>query len=147
MTTGPTITAITLGVRDVEAARDFYVDGLGFRLVLHLPGEISFVQCAPGQLLALWDVEQMPREYGAVAHGPDAPPLSLGHTVASPDEVGQLYAAALAAGASSVSAPQDRDWGGVSACVADPDGFRWDFVYNPSFRVDADGTVHLGESP
>ncbi|GAA2148265.1 hypothetical protein FHX52_2916 [Humibacillus xanthopallidus] len=146
MTTGPTITAITLGVRDVEAARDFYVDGLGFRLVLHLAGEISFVQCAPGQLLALWDVEQMPSEYGGVAHGPAAPPLSLGHNVASPVEVEQLYAAALAAGATSVAAPQDRDWGGVSACVADLDGFRWDFVFNPSFRVDHDGTVHLGES-
>ncbi|HET8989455.1 MAG TPA: VOC family protein, partial [Humibacillus sp.] len=65
MTTGPTITAITLGVRDVEAARAFYVDGLGFRQVLHLHDEISFVQCAPGQVLALWDVEQMPSEYGA----------------------------------------------------------------------------------
>jgi hypothetical protein len=30
--------------------------------------------------------------------------------------------------------------------VADPDGFRWDFVHNPNFRVDPDGTVHLGES-
>lgn len=144
MTTGPTITAITLGVRDVDVARAFYVDGLGFRPVLHLPDEISFVQCAPGQVLALWDVAQMPSEYGAVAHGPEAPPLSLGHTVQSADEVEQLYAAALAAGATSVSAPQDREWGGVSACVADPDGFRWDFVFNPNFRVDADGTVHLG---
>ena len=144
MTTGPTITAITLGVRDVEAARDFYVDGLGFRLVLHEPHEIAFVQCAPGQLLALWDVTQMPAEYGAVAHGSEAPPLSLGHNVRSPGEVEQLYAAALAAGATSVSAPQDREWGGVSACVADLDGFRWDFVFNPGFRVDPDGSVHLG---
>ena len=146
MTSGPTITAITLGVRDVEAAHDFYVSGLGFSSVLHLPGEISFVQCAPGQLLALWDVEQMPSECGCVADGPVAPPLSLGHNVASPIEVERLYAAALAAGAGSVAAPQDRDWGGVSACVADPDGFRWDFAFNPGFRVDPDGTVHLGDS-
>jgi catechol 2,3-dioxygenase-like lactoylglutathione lyase family enzyme len=144
MTSGPIITAITLGVRDVEAARSFYVDGLGFRLVLHEPPEIAFVQCAPGQLLALWDVTQMPGEYGAVGHGPEAPPLSLGHNVRSAAEVEQLYAAALAAGAASVSAPQEREWGGVSACVADLDGFRWDFVFNPGFRVDADGAVHLG---
>jgi uncharacterized protein len=147
MTTGPTITAITLGVRDVEVARRFYVDGLGFRAVLHIPGEISFVQCAPGQVLALWDVEQMPSEYGAVAHGHDAPPISLGHNVTSPDDVHEVYAAALAAGATSVARPQERVWGGVSACVADPDGFRWDVVFNPGFRVDADGTVHLGAPP
>jgi catechol 2,3-dioxygenase-like lactoylglutathione lyase family enzyme len=145
MTIRPDITAITLGVRDVERSRAFYVEGLGFRPVLHQPGEISFVQCAPGQLLALWDVTAMPSEYGDVAHGPSAPPMSLGHTVGGPEQVEALYAAALAAGATSVSAPTEREWGGVSACVADPDGFRWDFVHNPNFRVDEDGTVHLGE--
>ena len=145
MTTSPHVTAITLGVRDVERSRAFYVDGLGFRLVLHQPGEIAFVQCAPGQLLAQWDVAAMPGEYGDVAHGASAPPVSLGHNVDTAAQVELSYAAALAAGATSVSAPTEREWGGVSACVADPDGYRWDFVHNPSFRVDADGTVHLGE--
>lgn len=142
----PLVTAVTLGVRDVEASRRFYVDGLGFRLVLDLPGDIAFVQGAPGQLLALWNVEQMPTEYGDVGHGPQAAPVSLGHNVDRAERVHELYAAALAAGAGSVTEPQEREWGGVSACVADPDGFRWDFVFNPSFRVDADGTVHLGEA-
>lgn len=141
----PTVTAITLGVRDVERSRRFYVDGLGFRLVLDMPGEIAFVQGAPGQLLALWNVLSMPGEYGDVGHGAQAPPMSLGHNCDSPEQVEELYAMALAAGARSVSAPTDRDWGGVSACVADPDDFRWDFVFNPGFLVDADGTVRLGE--
>ena len=74
MTSTPDITAITLGVRDVERSRRFYVDGLGFRQVLEIPGDIAFVQCARGQLLALWDVEQMPTEYGDVGHGSAAPP-------------------------------------------------------------------------
>jgi catechol 2,3-dioxygenase-like lactoylglutathione lyase family enzyme len=141
----PHVTALTLGVRDVEVSRHFYVEGLGFRPVLDLPGEISFVQGAPGQLLALWNVTSMPSEYGDVGHGPQAAPMSLGHNVERVERVQELYAAALAAGATSVSAPQEREWGGVSACVADPDGFRWDFVYNPGFRVDPDGSVHLGE--
>src|SRR6476469_9832512 len=115
MTAPPDITAITLGVRDVERSRAFYVDGLGFRSVLHLPGEISFVQCAPGQLLALWDVTEMPSEYGDVAHGPSAPPVSLGHNVDVAEDVERLYAAALAAGATSVAVPTVRAWGGVSA--------------------------------
>lgn len=145
MTRRPDITAITLGVRDVEASRRFYVEGLGFRQVLEIPGEIAFVQCASGQVLALWDVTQMPSEYGDVAHGPRAAPMSLGHNAGSADEVHELYAAGLAAGASSVTEPAEREWGGVSACVADPDGFRWDFVWNPNFRVDPGGTVRLGE--
>ncbi len=99
MTAEITLSTITLGVRDVEASRRFYVDGLGFRSILDVP---------------------------------------------RPEDVTVLYAAALAAGATSVSAPVEREWGGVSACVADPDGFRWDFVHNPNFRIDPDGTVHLG---
>ena len=142
--TTPHITAITLGVRDVDASHRFYADGLGFRSVLHLPGVIAFVQGAPGQLLALWDVAAMPSEYGDVGVGPSAPPVSLGHNVEREEQVAELYAAALAAGATSVSEPTRREWGGVSACVADPDGFRLDFVHNPSFRIDPDGTVHLG---
>ncbi|GAB3079533.1 VOC family protein [Intrasporangium mesophilum] len=146
MTNPPEVTAITLGVRDVETSRTFYVDGLGFRSILDIPGDISFVQCAPGQLLALWNVEQMPSEYGDVGHGRLAPPMSLGHTVDSPDEVRGRYAAALAAGATTVTEPAEREWGGWSACVADPDGFRWDFVHNPNLHVDPDGTVHMGSA-
>ncbi|MFM6850245.1 MAG: glyoxalase, partial [Terrabacter sp.] len=81
MTTRPDVSAVTLGVRDVEVSRAFYVAGLGFREVLHLPGEICFVQAGPGLLIALWDVAQMPSEYGDVAHGAAAPPMSLGHNV------------------------------------------------------------------
>ena len=143
--TTPDISAITIGVRDVEVSRAFYVDGLGFRPVLHLPGEIAFVQCAPGQLLALWNVTSMPSEYGDVGYGTQAPPMSLGHNVADASEVGRLHDAAVAAGATSVTTPAVREWGGTSACVADPDGFRWDFVHNPGFRVGADGLVELGD--
>lgn len=140
----PVITAITLGVRDVERSRLFYVDGLGFEVISHVSGEIVFVRSAHGQMLALWHIEQMPGEYGDVGFGPQDPPVSLGHNTTSAEAVSQLYERALAAGATPVSAPQQRDWGGTSACVADPDGFRWDFVHNPAFSIGDDGAVSLG---
>ena len=93
--TTPDISAITIGVRDVEVSRAFYVDGLGFRPVLHLPGEIAFVQCAPGQLLALWNVTSMPSEYGDVGYGTQAPPMSLGHNVADASDVARLHDAEI----------------------------------------------------
>ncbi|MFF5790943.1 VOC family protein [Paeniglutamicibacter sp. NPDC012692] len=137
----PMITALTLGVRDVERSRGFYVQGLGFREVSHIPGEILFVQAGHGLMLALWNVASMPGEYGDVGHGVQAPPMSLGHNAGSVEEVNDLYAKAMAAGATSVGAPTTREWGGTSACVADPDGFRWDFVHNPSFGIGEDGFV------
>ncbi|MFT3662126.1 MAG: VOC family protein [Gordonia sp. (in: high G+C Gram-positive bacteria)] len=137
----PHVTAITLGVRDVETSHRFYTEGLGFRPVSRIADEISFVQAGHGLLLALWNVASMPSEYGDVGHGPTAPPMSLGHNVAAEHLVGELYRRALAAGAVSVGEPARREWGGTSACIADPDGFRWDFVHNPNFAVTPDGEV------
>ncbi|WP_040517927.1 VOC family protein [Gordonia neofelifaecis] len=137
----PPVTAITLGVRDVGRSTAFYTDGLGFPLINAIPGEITFVQIGPGLMLALWNVASMPSEYGAVGHGELAPPMSLGHNVADADTVRRMYAAAVAAGAEPVNPPTDQEWGGTSACVADPDGFRWDFVFNPAFSVGSDGSV------
>ncbi|RKW69797.1 VOC family protein [Galactobacter caseinivorans] len=138
---GPSITALTLGVRDVEASLAFYEKGLGYRRMHHVPGEIAFVQISPGVMLSLWNLTSMPSEYGDVGFGTQAPPLSLGHNAASPAEVFALTDQALEAGATLVTEPSTRSWGGTSACVADPDGFRIDFVHNPTFSLLADGTV------
>ncbi|WP_431709398.1 VOC family protein [Glutamicibacter uratoxydans] len=137
----PTISAITLGVRDVAVSVKFYTEGLGFELVQPAHLQIVFVRAGHGLMLALWDVEQMPSEYGQVGHSPLGPPIALGHNVRDAAQVEVHYRRALEAGASSVSAPTKQSWGGTSACVADPDGFRWDFVHNPTFVIEADGRV------
>lgn len=137
----PTISAITLGVRDVNVSLKFYTEGLGFELVQPAHPQIAFVRAGHGLMLALWDVARMPEEYGAVGHSELAPPVSLGHNVRGDQQVEEHYRRALAAGATSITAPTKQPWGGMSACVADPDGFRWDFVHNPTFVIEADGRV------
>ncbi|WP_132991478.1 VOC family protein [Gordonia zhaorongruii] len=139
--TAPSISAITLGVRSVAASTSFYAEGLGFAVINRVGDEIAFVQAGHGLMLALWNVEQMPSEYGAVGHGELAPPLSLGHNVTAAGDVDRWFARAVAAGAEVITEPTRQPWGGTSACVADPDGFRWDFVHNPAFGVTADGAV------
>lgn len=141
MSEHPPITAITLGVRDVAASTTFYADSLGFRVIYAVPNEITFVQAGHGLMLALWNVESMPSEYGAVGHGDLAPPMSLGHNLYDPATVQRMYDDAIAAGATAINPPTEQEWGGTSACIADPDGFRWDFVFNPTFQADPDGTV------
>lgn len=62
-------------------------------------------------MLALWNVDSMHSEYGDVGHDPMAPPVSLGHNTPSAEEVTELYARALVAGATSIGAPTPRGMG------------------------------------
>jgi uncharacterized protein len=142
----PLVSAITLGVRDIARSRRFYVDGLGWKPLAEQEGEIFFIHSAHGQILALWDVASMRGEYGDVGHAAQGPaaPLSLGRNVSGPEEVDRLLAEGVAAGAELVSAGRQQSWGGYSGCFADPDGFRWDIVFNPAFSVDDGGSVSLG---
>ena len=49
-----------------------------------------------------------------------------------------------AAGGTVVAEPVRASWGGVTAYVADPDGFRWEVAWNPSLEVGDDGSVRMG---
>jgi len=40
----------------------------------------------------------------------------------------------VAAGARVVGAPVDREWGGYSGYVADPEGNRWEIAWLPGYR-------------
>lgn len=59
------------------------------------------------------------------------PPLTLAHNCATKDGVDRVLESARLAGAGTVSAGEERDWGGYSGYFADPDGFRWEIAYNP----------------
>jgi predicted lactoylglutathione lyase len=55
-----------------------------------------------------------------------------------------------AAGGTVVAEPVRTSWGGVTAYVADPDGFRWEIAWNPGLVVAPDGTVRMeadGDQP
>jgi uncharacterized glyoxalase superfamily protein PhnB len=49
-----------------------------------------------------------------------------------------------AAGGTVVAGPARASWGGYTAYVADPDGFRWEIAHNPGLVVAGDGTVRFG---
>lgn len=139
----PRLTLVTLGVTDLAAARTFYVDGLGWRPVLDA-GEAVFIQVGHGLLLSLYGREDLAREAGTAAGPTEPPPLSLAHNVGSEAEVHRVVAAMRAAGGTVVAGPARASWGGVTAYVADPDGFRWEIACNPGLVVGEDGAVTMG---
>lgn len=135
------LSLITLGVADLDRARAFYEDGLGF-VKNNDEDEVVFYQL-PGMVLALW-----PRsDLAADANLADTPPgfggFALAQNVGSPAEVDAVLSAARAAGATIAKAADSTDWGGYSGYFTDPDGHPWEIAHNPYWHIAEDGTTSL----
>ncbi|NYG56467.1 VOC family protein [Nocardioides perillae] len=122
---------VTLAVADLQATRQFYVDGLGWEPAVHVPGEVLMFRVADKVVLSLWSRVAFEEEIGQRVATGGVPPLTLSHNVATPDGVDRVLQHAEAAGGEVVAAGQDRAWGGYSGYFADPDGFRWEVACNP----------------
>jgi uncharacterized protein len=127
----PRLSFVTLAVRDLDASRAFYLDGLGWRAEVDVPGEVLMVRVGEQVVLSLWAETHFEAEVGQIFRGPGAAPVTLAHNVAARDDVDRVLETARAAGASTVHAAEERDWGGYTGYFADPDGFRWEVAWNP----------------
>src|SRR3954451_4287857 len=142
----PCIDLLTLGVPDLDAARRFYLDGLGWEPVLEVPGEVTFVQVGHSRMLALFGAQYLVDDIGGgpPADAPRGAGVTLAQIVDDVPEVAAVIARAEAAGGTVLKPAQDAFWGGHHGYFADPAGFVWEVAYNPGFRVDADGRVRMG---
>ncbi|WP_026555031.1 VOC family protein [Arthrobacter sp. 35W] len=136
----PAVSFISLGVRDTAASRAFYVEGLGWPVHMEVPGEVIFVQVNHGLMLSLWDRAAMAADAGVDPSG-GIPAITLSQNLGSPAEVDEALAQAVAAGAVVAAEGKATTWGGYVAYFADPDGFRWELAFNPTWQVDDGGDV------
>lgn len=125
------ISFVTLAVRDLEASRAFYVDGLGWKAALHVEDDVLMIRVGEHVVLSLWVEEHFEAEVGAVRRGPGVAPITLAHNVATEAEVDAVLETARAAGADPVHPAQEREWGGYTGYFGDPDGYRWEVATNP----------------
>lgn len=140
----PRIHVITLGVDDLARALDFYRDGLGLEsagiIGTEFPGDeqnpagaAAMFQLDGGLILALYPRSELAKDAGLPL--PPAPAgFSIGHVVASREEVDSVLAAAEAAGARLTGPPHDRPWGIYSGYFQDPDGHLWEVIWNPALE-------------
>jgi catechol 2,3-dioxygenase-like lactoylglutathione lyase family enzyme len=140
----PQLALITLGVPDLGAARRFYVDGLGWKPIFEVPGDIIFLQIGHGVALGLWSAAKLAEDMKATVVPSTPSPFSLAHIVATEADVADVLKRAEAAGATIVKPAQRADFGGVHGYFLDPAGFAWEIAYNSGWKVAPDGTVTVG---
>ena len=96
-------------------------------------GAVAFFDLQHGLRLALWPRSSLAADAGLALQSGSATELSIGHNVASQQEVDQVMAQAARAGARIVKQAQPTFYGGYAGYFQDPDGHLWEVVFNPGF--------------
>jgi catechol 2,3-dioxygenase-like lactoylglutathione lyase family enzyme len=119
------ISAITLFVEDLAAARQFYVDVFG--LPVHYEDEASTVFNFGNTVINLLKVEEAP---ALIAPAPVAPPDagSRFQFTIGVDDVDAMCAELARRGVTLLNGPMDRPWGIRTASFMDPAGHIWEIA-------------------
>ena len=135
------VSLITLGVRDLARARAFY-EGLGWKSGASPADDVVFFQ-AGGMIVALWGREQLAAD-SVVADSGGWGGVTLAYNAPSAEAVDAVLEEAAAAGGVVLRSGAETIWGGYSGVFADPDSHPWEVAHNPHWRLDPDGSIHLG---
>lgn len=127
----PRISFVTLGVRDLGRATQFYADVLRLPRLPTPPGIVFFE--LGRTWLALYPRAELAADAGVPDDGQGFPGFTLAHNVRAESDVAALLAEVAAAGGRIVKPAQRADWGGFTGYFADPDGFLWEVAWNPHF--------------
>jgi hypothetical protein len=132
----PHISVITLGVSDLNASMAFYRDGLGLETdgivgTEFEDGAVVFFNMNDDLILALYPRGSLAKDASIALGPPGTARFSLGHNVASKEDVDTVMQQAEAAGAMVTDRARERFWGGYSGYFADPDGHLWEIAWIP----------------
>lgn len=138
------LSLITLGVRDLQRARSFYEQGLGWKPA-EMGGEGIAFYSLGSIALALFPREELAKDANlADAGDPDRfGGVAVAYNVRSREEVDAVLAQATGVGATLLKTGQDAFWGGYSGYFADPDGHPWEVCFNPYVELGPAGEFRV----
>jgi lactoylglutathione lyase len=119
------ISAITLFVDDLAAARDWYARAFG--LPEHYSDDVSVVFLFDGTMINLLQISEAADLITPAAVGTRDAGARAQYTV-TVEDVDASVAALQAAGIEMLNGPIDRQWGVRTAAFADPAGHVWEFA-------------------
>jgi catechol 2,3-dioxygenase-like lactoylglutathione lyase family enzyme len=139
----PRISLITLGVADLGRSYRFYKEGLGLPTTRSPEDGIVFFQMS-GTTLALFPYEELADDVGPGWNVPRSKfcGITLAHNVRERNEVDEVLAQALAAGAQVVKPAGEAAWGGYTGYFTDPDGYLWEVAWG-AFEFNEDGSLRV----
>ncbi|MEP4035711.1 VOC family protein [Pseudophaeobacter sp.] len=122
------VSLITLGVPDVDQAAAFYA-ALGWQAAESPDGVVAFDLIS--QTLGLYPLEKLAEDIGLPLEALGTGAMTLSHNTRSREEVDDLLALALKAGAEILRPADEVFWGGYIGYFRAPDGHIWEVAHNP----------------
>jgi catechol 2,3-dioxygenase-like lactoylglutathione lyase family enzyme len=116
---------ISLGAEDLERAKRFYEDGLGFVVDQDHGFFVSFTHGDGDTALGVYTGAPLKYDAALVTEDGGHRGVTLSCIVETPERVDQLMAAAEIAGAEILEPAHTAAWGGYIGYFTDPDGNLW----------------------
>jgi catechol 2,3-dioxygenase-like lactoylglutathione lyase family enzyme len=130
---------ITLGVKDLQAMKEFYVDKFGWK-THHDDNGIVFFKLN-GFILSLFPVDELAEDATVSSDGQGFKGFTLAICLNSEKEVDDLFSELGSKGVKVVKAPHKVFWGGYSGYVADLEDNLWEIAWNPFLELSPEGNV------
>jgi len=122
---GAGVTAVTLVVEDLAAAKEFYARA--FALPVHWEDEASAVFDFGNAVINLLDAREAPELIAPAAVGAPGSGARAQYTL-TVDDVDATCAVLASRDVALINGPMDRPWGKRTACFADPAGHVWEIA-------------------
>ena len=121
----PHVSALTLGVMDVNRAKRFYTDGLGWPTHQDFGQWVAYSLNNGALLLGFFTRDALAQDAGVQANGSGFSGVTLSYLVRSEERVAEILQEAERAGGKIVRPAERAQWGGTSGYFSDPDGYLW----------------------
>jgi catechol 2,3-dioxygenase-like lactoylglutathione lyase family enzyme len=123
------VSAILLGVKDMERSKRFYTEGLGWKVQNDWKISVFFVPHG-GSLVGFYGREGLAEMVGAKPDGGGFSGVVFNYIVRSEGRVNEVMEEARKAGANILKPAAKLPWGGYGGTFADPDGYVWNIGYS-----------------
>lgn len=118
------VSSILLGVRDMDRAKRFYTEGLGWKIQNDFGVSVFFASDGASPV-GFYSREGLAGMVGTDQEGSGFSGLVLTYVVRSEQRVDEIMAEAAKAGAKVLNPAGALPWGGYGATFADPEGYIW----------------------
>ena len=123
------VSAILLGVTDMERSKRFYMNGLGWKIENDYKISVFFVSHG-GSRVGFYGREGLADMVGISPDGSGFSGVVFNYVVRSETRVDEILDEAKKAGGRILKPAAKLQWGGYGGSFADPDGYIWNIGYS-----------------